>query len=65
MSCVIKFQYKDGVKLSKTNQVVWCGKQIENFDYLFLDAQHAALSDSHVCNSCKVNIVKSLRGDKP
>lgn len=62
MPCVIKFEYNDGVKLNPNEYVLWCGKKPTGFDWLFSDAQHAALADKPICNTCRTNIIKSLKG---
>lgn len=39
---IIKFEYKDGVKLKRHELVTWCGTPAGNWG--FQDAQHALLS---------------------
>lgn len=41
---VIKYEYRDGVRLPKHETVTWCGGKVEWADWLFQDAQHALLS---------------------
>ena len=61
MPCVIKYKYDDdGEKLPRHKQELWCSKKRTGFDWCFQDAQHAALADKPVCNSCRSNIKKAL-----
>jgi len=67
MSCVVKFEYQDGKKLSKSKVVTWCGKDPTN--WMFTDAQHAALATEQgsrisVCRSCRSKIKQALYGEK-
>tara|TARA_B100001057_G_scaffold71365_2_gene65570 strand:+ start:3852 stop:4046 length:195 start_codon:yes stop_codon:yes gene_type:complete len=62
MSCVIKYDHDDGERLPKHKQELWCGKSRAGFDWCFQDAQHAALADKPICNSCRANIKKALDG---
>ena len=41
---IVKYDYKDGVKLAKHERETWCGHNPEWTDWLFQDAQHALLS---------------------
>lgn len=66
MSCVIKFDHDDGVKLRKSKVVTWCGKEPSN--WMFTDAQHAALATEQgsrieVCRSCRAKIKQALYGE--
>lgn len=61
MSCVIKYDYNNGLKLKPHEQVLWCKKDRTGFDWVFNGAQHAALADKPICNSCKANIIKALK----
>ncbi len=60
MPCVIKYEYDDGIKLKPNELVIWCGKKASGFEWLFQDAQHAALADKPICNKCRAAIKKSL-----
>jgi hypothetical protein len=60
MPCIIKFDHEDGVRLIKSKVELWCGKKPKPFDWVFQDAQHAALADKPVCNKCRANIKKAL-----
>lgn len=63
MACVIKHDHKDGVKLPRYERELWCGKLSEGgHQWHFQDAQHAALADKPICNKCRGNIIKALRG---
>ncbi len=62
MPCVIKYEYNDGERLPPSKQELWCGKKRSGFDWCFNDAQHAALADKPICNSCKAKIKKALDG---
>ena len=61
MPCVIKYEYDNGVKLKRHEQALWCKKKRTGFDWVFNDAQHAALAGKPICNSCKANIIKALK----
>lgn len=65
MACVIKYEYDDDeVSLPKHQQALWCGKFNIESKWVFVDAQHAALSEYiDVCEPCKENIIKALRGE--
>lgn len=63
MPCVIKYQWDDGKELPANEQPLWCDKVRTGFDWCFVDAQHAALADKPVCNKCRGNIIKALRGN--
>lgn len=41
---IIKYDYRDGVKLPKNEVEIWCGYTPKSSDWLFQDAQHAILS---------------------
>lgn len=60
MPCVIKFDHEDGKKLPQSKRVLWCDESRSFFDWVFMDAQHAALSDKPVCNKCRANIKQAL-----
>ena len=58
---IIKFEYENGVKLSAP--VVWCGRPATYSQWLFQDAQHAALSvngEIEPCRNCVKAIIKEL-----
>ena len=57
---VIKYEYKDGVKLE--HPILWCGRKKNEFDWCFLDAQHAALSKELItpCRDCVKSIVDAI-----
>ena len=40
---IIKYAYRDGVKLLPHRVETWCGNQPSQFEWLFQDAQHAVL----------------------
>ena len=61
MPCVIKYEYDNGVKLAPHEHVLWCDKKRTGFDWVFTDAQHAALADKPICNQCKANIIKAIK----
>lgn len=62
MPCVIKYEFDDGIKLRKSKQPLWCGKTRKgSYQWVFSDAQHAALADKPICSCCKANIIKELR----
>lgn len=63
MPCVIKYEYEGGERLPPHKQELWCGKKRKGHDWCFIDAQHAALADKPICNSCKANIKKALDGE--
>lgn len=63
MPCVIKFEYDDGVKLEPHDQKLWCGKKRTGLEWVFCNAQHAALADKPICNSCRANIIKGLKNE--
>ncbi len=58
MPCVIKYDHYDGEKLPRYKVITWCGKKPSN--WMFQDAQHAALADKPICNSCKKAIKDAL-----
>lgn len=41
---IIKYEYRDGVKLANHEIETWCGHAPQFSDWLFQDAQHAILS---------------------
>ena len=58
---IIKFEYDDGVKLEKP--ILWCGRKSSDFEWYFLNAQHAALSvggSIAPCKNCIKAIIKEL-----
>ena len=60
MPCVIKFDHDDGKKLPNHKIELWCGKNPKSAQWLFQDAQHAALADKPVCSSCRARIKNAL-----
>ena len=60
MPCVIKYDHKDGERLSNHEVELWCGKDHNGFIWAFCNAQHAALADKPICNSCRAAIKKAL-----
>lgn len=61
---IIKYDYRDGVKLAKHEIETWCGCNPEFSDWLFQDAQHALLVMEQggrimPCKSCLKNIIKT------
>jgi len=65
MACVIKYEYDDDeVSFPEHQQALWCGKFNNEGNWVFVDAQHAALSEyMGICKSCQENIIKALRGE--
>lgn len=58
---IIKYEYEDGTKL--TLPAVWCGAEVTLPQWLFQDAQHAALASEGgipQCKKCLKAIVKAL-----
>lgn len=58
---VIKFEYRDGVKLELPEY--WCGRESNGFDWAFTDAQHVALASGgsiQPCKNCVKAIIKAL-----
>ena len=58
---VIKYEYKDGVKLTKP--VLWCGREFKFNQFNFQDAQHVALAvggSVQPCKACIKAIIKQL-----
>ncbi|HHG9578737.1 hypothetical protein [Citrobacter sp. Cf101] len=60
---IIKYDYRDGVKLAKHEIDTWCGHGTQASDWLFQDAQHALLSIEQgslqvPCKKCLEAIVK-------
>ena len=61
---IIKYEYRDGVKLAKHEVETWCGYVPQFSDWLFQDAQHAILSieqESRIqpCKRCIKAIIKT------
>lgn len=59
---IIKYEYRDGVKLPKHQVETWCGHHPVSFEWLFQDAQHALLSieqSSRIspCSKCLEKII--------
>ena len=57
---IIKYEYEDGVKLKYPS--VWCGEEVK-YDWMFQDAQHAALASTGgipQCKKCLKAIIKAL-----
>lgn len=60
---IIKYEYRDGVKLARHEIETWCGYAPQFSDWLFQDAQHAILSVEHEslnqpCKRCIKAIIK-------
>ena len=58
---VIKYEYDDGVKLSKPE--VWCGRTVSRNTWMFTGAQHVALAAGggvQPCKNCIKAIIKQL-----
>lgn len=58
---VIKYEYKDGIKLD--SPISWCGAPISNMEFLFQDAQHVALNvggSTKPCKDCIKAIINEL-----
>ncbi|WP_227136711.1 hypothetical protein [Kosakonia radicincitans] len=67
---IIKYDHRDGVKLSKHEIETWCGHKPKVADWLFQDAQHAILSieqhsDVAPCSECLKAIIKMARQSVP
>ncbi|EOW7592847.1 hypothetical protein ACOE72_000784 [Escherichia coli] len=63
---IIKFAYRDGVKLLPHQVETWCGHQPIQFEWLFQDAQHALLSIEQgtllvPCKNCLAAIIKTAQ----
>lgn len=63
---IIKYDYREGVKLAKYEIQTWCGAQLETFDWTFMDAQHALLSIEQgslivPCKNCLAVIIKTAQ----
>lgn len=61
---IIKYEYRDGVKLAQHEIETWCGRKPEFSDWLFQDAQHALLVMEQggrimPCKNCLKNIIKT------
>lgn len=67
---IIKYDHRDGVKLSKHETETWCGHAPQFSDWLFQDAQHALLSIEQgslqvPCKKCLAAIIKAAQEVKP
>ncbi len=63
---IIKYDYREGVKLHKHEIETWCGHRPGSFEWLFQDAQHALLSIEQgtllvPCNNCLAAIIKTAQ----
>ena len=63
---IVKYDYRDGVKLAKHEGETWCGHQPQSADWLFQDAQHALLSIEQCssvepCKECLKAIVRVVQ----
>lgn len=63
---IIKYDYREGVKLPKHEIETWCGHRPGSFEWLFQDAQHALLSIEHgallvPCKNCLAAIIKTAQ----
>lgn len=63
---IIKYDYRDGVKLAKHETETWCGHAPQFSDWLFHDAQHALLSIEQgslqlPCKKCLAEIIKTAQ----
>lgn len=63
---IIKYDYRDGVKLAKHEIKTWCGHAPQFSDWLFQDAQHALLITEHgslqvPCKKCLAAIIKTAQ----
>lgn len=61
---IIKYDYRDGVKLAKHEIETWCGYKPKFSDWLFQDAQHALLVMEQggriiPCKNCLKNIIRT------
>lgn len=61
---IIKYEYRDGVKLAKHEIEIWCGHSPKFAEWLFQDAQHAILSieqESRIqpCKRCLKAIINT------
>ena len=64
---IIKYDWKDGVKLPPHQIETWCGHQPKCGEWLFQDAQHALLSIEQgslqvPCKNCLAAIIKTAKG---
>ena len=64
---IIKYDWKDGVKLPPHQTETWCGHQPKCGEWLFQDAQHALLSIEQgslqvPCKRCLAAIIKTAKG---
>ena len=63
---IIKYDYRDGVKLAKHEIQTWCGHAPQFSYWLFQDAQHALLSIEQgslqvTCKKCLAAIIKTAQ----
>ncbi|MEP8883471.1 hypothetical protein ABKV35_00055 [Enterobacter kobei] len=63
---IIKYDYRDGIKLAKHETETWCGHRPHFSDWLFQDAQHALLSIEQgslqvPCKKCMAAIIKTAQ----
>ncbi|HGF4741566.1 TPA: hypothetical protein ACF35F_001064, partial [Escherichia coli] len=63
---IIKYDYREGVKLPKHEIETWCGHRPGSFEWLFQDAQHALLSIEQgallvPCKNCLAAIIKTAQ----
>lgn len=63
---IIKYDYRDGVKLPPHQIETWCGHKPKFSDWLFQDAQHALLSIEQdqmqvPCRKCLAAIIKTAQ----
>jgi len=64
---IIKYDWKDGVKLPRCEIQLWCGHKPGYGEWLFQDAQHALLSIEQgslqvPCKRCLAAIIKTAQG---
>ncbi|EBD4403630.1 hypothetical protein CU481_12100 [Salmonella enterica] len=63
---IIKYDYREGVKLPKHEIETWCGHRPGSSEWLFQDAQHALLSIEQgtllvPCKNCLAAIIKTAQ----
>ena len=65
---IIKYDYREGVKLPKHEIETWCGHRPRSFEWLFQGAQHALLSIEQgtllvpfPCKNCLAAIIKTAQ----
>lgn len=63
---IIKYDYREGVKLVKHEIETWCGHAPQFSDWLFQDSQHALLSIEQgslivPCKNCLAAIIKTAK----